>query len=352
MKELTIQEKAKRYDEAIEIANEINNKHKAQPFDVMLKVFPELKESEDERIRKALIDYFDDANKADENPLQSYGVHTDKAIAWLEKQYEKLQGKSAQEAINEKKVDNQNCIKPTNKVEPKFKIKEGKWYICISQFCNCIEGRVYKATSDSRIMDDFGTEYDIHSDAYKYFRLWTIKDAKPGDVLADENDIVIFKENNYNPKDKSGCMVVYCSCNNFYEIGGINPTFYKPATKEQCEQLEKAMADAGYTFDFEKKELKKIEQSPAWSEEDEDVINHLLAICAGAKRYRQFAGCLQEDITKYQTWLKSLKDRCTWKPSDEQINGIECAIKTLHYQLNVGDGRLDSLYYDLKKLKE
>lgn len=49
----------------------------------------EKKYNEDERIRKALIDYFDDANKADENPLQSYGIYTDKVLAWLEKQGKK-----------------------------------------------------------------------------------------------------------------------------------------------------------------------------------------------------------------------------------------------------------------------
>ena len=43
------------------------------------------KEFEDEKVRRALIDYFEDAHKADENPLQSYGIHTDIAIAWLEK---------------------------------------------------------------------------------------------------------------------------------------------------------------------------------------------------------------------------------------------------------------------------
>ena len=49
-------------------------------------MFPELQESEDEKIRKALIDYFDDAIKADVNPLQSYGTHPNKVIDWLEKQ--------------------------------------------------------------------------------------------------------------------------------------------------------------------------------------------------------------------------------------------------------------------------
>lgn len=49
--------------------------------------------------------------------------------------------------------------------------------------------------------------------------------------------------------------------------------------------------------------------SAEWSEEDEDVINNLLSVCAGAKKYRQFAGCSQDDIVKYQTWLKSIKER-------------------------------------------
>ena len=55
MKELSLEEKAQRYDEAIKRAGEIHNEHKAQPFDVMLKIFPELKKSEDERIRKEII---------------------------------------------------------------------------------------------------------------------------------------------------------------------------------------------------------------------------------------------------------------------------------------------------------
>lgn len=85
---MTIEEKARAYDEAIKIARIWKDKS-GMPKDkqgILDDIFPELRESEDEKIRKALIDYFDDANKADENPLQSYGIHTDKAIAWLEKQ--------------------------------------------------------------------------------------------------------------------------------------------------------------------------------------------------------------------------------------------------------------------------
>jgi hypothetical protein len=49
------------------------------------KIIVKKEEVEDEKIRKALIDYFDDANKVDENPLQLYGIHTDKVLTWLEK---------------------------------------------------------------------------------------------------------------------------------------------------------------------------------------------------------------------------------------------------------------------------
>ena len=46
-------------------------------------IFPELKVSEDERIRMALIDYFDDMKKANE---RASGIHPDTILAWLEKQ--------------------------------------------------------------------------------------------------------------------------------------------------------------------------------------------------------------------------------------------------------------------------
>lgn len=84
MKELSIEEKAKAYDEAIEKAEKIHNEHKAQPFDVMLKVFPELKENKIKDIRKQLIKAFGSIGKKEWG-----GVNVKDAIAWLEKQGEK-----------------------------------------------------------------------------------------------------------------------------------------------------------------------------------------------------------------------------------------------------------------------
>lgn len=79
MKKLTIEEKARRYDEALEKASNLRVQN---PFDtvsqMMEHIFPELKESEDEKIRKALLEHIQFCTESIPD--------RDKFIAWLEKQ--------------------------------------------------------------------------------------------------------------------------------------------------------------------------------------------------------------------------------------------------------------------------
>lgn len=90
MKELSIEEKAKAYDEAIKRLEDIKT-GKCQKTFVFTEglfdyIFPELKESEDEM----MIQYFKDLapfDKADEL-YEKYGFSHKDAIAWLEKQGE------------------------------------------------------------------------------------------------------------------------------------------------------------------------------------------------------------------------------------------------------------------------
>ena len=100
-----------KYEQALETARKINSgEGVAAPkgWNALEVIFPELKKSEDERIKTNIIkllrfvrdthhQYFDECNEA---------------IEWLENQ----QGKSAFEAAKEEKVDD------ANKVESKFKI--------------------------------------------------------------------------------------------------------------------------------------------------------------------------------------------------------------------------------------
>lgn len=92
MKELSIEEKAKAYDKALDRAKEwLNIK---EPFSdtctcVVESIFPELKESsEDEMIRKELTDFIKRKFESSCSPTPSKKILAD-WIAWLEKQGEK-----------------------------------------------------------------------------------------------------------------------------------------------------------------------------------------------------------------------------------------------------------------------
>ena len=103
----------------------------------------------------------------------------------------------------------------------------------------------------------------------------------------------------------------------------------------------------------EKKELKKIEQNSAWSEEDEIKIKSIIAflkspsLCAMDEN----KGVIDANI-KY---LKSLKGRVQpqnhWKPSNAQIGALLSKLPTIKgggYEIQCV---LETLYDDLKKLK-
>ena len=127
-------------------------------------------------------------------------------------------------------------------------------------------------------------------DVDKSASAFTIEDAKDGDVLICKGNI----KNSNGIKYERICLFnnlnnaffTLTKTSNFVEEYDIYvnidyPDNTVPATKEQKEILFMAMADAGYTFDFEKKELKLLitnggdfetencEQKPAWSEKDE-----------------------------------------------------------------------------------
>lgn len=90
MKELSIEEKATRYDEAIKVARQYYN-DKVMPIGTnfkLEKMFPELKESEDERIKYEIIGFVvQSIHRGGGTPISE--EQENKWIAWLEKQSEK-----------------------------------------------------------------------------------------------------------------------------------------------------------------------------------------------------------------------------------------------------------------------
>lgn len=354
MKELNIEQKAKAYDEAIKKAEVLYKT--AEPMsgcNVLLEtVFPELAESEDERIRKTLINGF---NKLDKSAVWYNGITNAQVLAWLERQGEHANFRNKIE-VGDKVTRNRDgylvnlsqlnrVAKPADKVEPKF--NERDWVI--------IDGETLHITNVTE--DGYSTEEGgyIPFRCEKDARLWTIQDAKDGDILF--LDLMCGKTFIYNGVNPNMEILYSFIINNDGEdvlpypigrpntgIGNIeeNKNIVHPATKEQRDALKKAMTDAGYIWDAEKKKLKKIEHKPTdvrttgywhvedveqkptdeemktllqteyekgradaiseiqeyWSEEDEDRLNSCVNAINAVYKWDSMIA-----------WLKSLKDR-------------------------------------------
>ena len=93
-----------------------------------------------------------------------------------------------------------------------------------------------------------------------------------------------------------------------------------------------------------------------FDKEEGNVIDHLIAICDDAMCYDTFAGCSKKDIEKYKTFLTNLKfgiepQKKQWKPSDEQMKVLDAAVMHSHLTTAEYDG-LVKLREQLKKLSE
>lgn len=88
---MTQEEKAKAYDEALERARKLYNDAKANEYKSDMEdyeyIFPELAESEDERIRKRLIEYFEGFRMGNAE-VKWEGLNVQEVLVWLEKQKE------------------------------------------------------------------------------------------------------------------------------------------------------------------------------------------------------------------------------------------------------------------------
>jgi len=376
---MTIEQKARAYDEAVKkVKDYYEGKTKMysdieQTLDLL---FPELKKSEDERIRKALIEYF---TTSDNNSYYAVcGVATKKILAWLEKQgnvdketyeiaekekYDFVSGQyiECRASFNEFKKDNSYWLeyigndtyigRSDNILNQKFHITPKQLYCLFTQeHCpkeNNVNEETNAPTGYGKYVDEclneaskhflsegedkysvadlfyagvrcgkswfekqdkqkFSTEakpkfkvgdwitngqlickvlsvmsksYELHlyNDDYCHFEtdvqsvdkdyhLWTIQDAKNGDVFAyvtdeDELWIMIFMSL-YEPYEGHVHYHALLVNDKFFDKGTccICINDLKPATKEQRNILFEKMHEAGYEWDAKNKELKKIEQ--------------------------------------------------------------------------------------------
>ena len=246
-----------KYNAALERANVAHKDEDRHIKAILERIFPELKDSEDESIRKELMDFI----YVTCFPVKDL-KKKERFLDWLEKQ-----GKQ-----------------PTDKVEPKFKV--GDWVVSNNT------GEVWQIGASYTEKGQRLYLYNVNDvimpitlDALNnVYHLWAIADAKDGDVLvASDGSIFLFAG-----VDDCACeYYVALTTDNYLKInkevkGGYWETSRAvyPATKEQRDLLFQKMADAGYEWDSEKKELKKVE--PEFHEGDWVVYNN--DICQIVKR--------------------------------------------------------------------
>lgn len=431
----------------------------------------ELNESEDERIKKEIIAFITTTPKARNSHK--------KWIAWLEKQgeskpigklqlneelYEHIRNTcaciddalssetladtkdylsmakhSAQSAFDMiEKQDSQNLDnsaktckdeqQPTNKVEQEFNV--GDWIVkndgndCFSDgsYVLQIEGvydEGYTLSNNNFLREPF----------FQTYRLWTIQDAKEGDLLADDYGIYIFEKFDECDENCFVCIGAYQYSKKIYECEHMLCSVeVHPATKEQRDLLFQKMREAGYEWDAEKKELTKIEEksiekptkgnyytcikdyefcehddmtfemgkiykceedgkitadngglwpfrditgffrlstheeisshikkSVEWSEGDEAMLVNLVAWIEG--KWGTLGGKVGGKEA-YISFLKSIQERYTWKPSDEQMKALGAVVVDAGYKNDISTSgyksytHLCTLLRDLKKLRE
>ena len=116
MKKLSIEQKAKAYDEAINVAKSKikNDKDHVLYENDITEIFPELTESDDERIRKELISFVRGMLVCHDKPNTERDEKYESWIAWLENQYEQKLAWSEEDeyCIHQLIVFCENCMQP------------------------------------------------------------------------------------------------------------------------------------------------------------------------------------------------------------------------------------------------
>lgn len=252
MKELSIEEKAKAYDNIIEKANKMHSENCEACQMCIEELIPELKKSEDERIRKWLVEEL----YKSVNSSVSKGFDIDmggKALAWLEKQYEHSKFYDSIQ-VGDKVTRNKDGVlvnlsqlkrvaKPAEVQGEQKPIEPQQDMLSQEKYAKAVDECIYEKPTD-KVEPKFNVGDEIKT--------------------ANEESLIITKidEKGYWSEDLFIC-------------------------------------------DFDEECIWDLVEQPVWNEEDEKIYAATIFALAG------FMG--NEDKID---WLKSIKDRYTWKPSD------------------------------------
>jgi len=292
-----------KYEEALELARQ------GKPIE---EIFPELKESEDERIRKEIISYLES---------RDFDIE-DGWIPWLEKQkeHQEICTKFLAKILKHSAEGFRNVLK-----------KKGIDYIPHESFWTGTAGTFSKQECNEfyKWMDDMTMEL-VTEETPEYKKGFKAgrdfekhKEQKPTErveINKSLSDVVITELGKYNGEN-----------------------YWKAPWAIDSTGLQYPLYFANLGAKWQK------EQKPAeWSEEDEDIKNAILGFVnpdAGGTKYASNA-----ELVKWNNWLKSLRPQPHWKPSDEQMKTLQYLCEQSSHPNPEVMPVLESLYNDLKSL--
>lgn len=302
MKELPIEEKAKRYDEALEnmrkFRNALNNHEETDLWvsrkDIVTDIeyyFPELKEPEDERIRKEILGLvqYTKGRRIGYEPR----IHQDEMVAWLEKQ-----GQVKKSVISQHEIE--TCKENSNSLTSEDeKIREVLIHI-VKNACS-----------------KFGITYKYQGVEVGEEKLlaWLEKqgEQKPADKVEPKFKVK-YAGSEYNVlevKDIAGVT--------YYGIED-EPNHIDYVQAENCERV------GGYSIKekgspYPTKPAVFSAQKPAWSEEDKKKLNRIFMLLAEAADEHAFSTTCRligdKECVELQDFLRSLKPQPKQERSED-----------------------------------
>ena len=327
--------------------------------------FPELKESEDEKIREDIIWCLKHSGIKENSPINPH-VTTIKrdAIAWLEKQgepaklSEEEQNKFAKGVLTSCALSFIDYL-DAHKYEGKMCVSNGECEDIENAFHNAMWDRLHRyyckyieKQGEQKPTDKVEQKFEI-GDVMR-----TLQEA--ADNITDGLPVVVsIDDTSYRCTNE----IIDIKNQDNYEYPPINRR-QKPTWSEEDEMIALSIKqvmtcasllniapekiDKIRTWLKSLKERVKLHPKQEWSESDEKMLGKCIDAASGYYS--------PEDKQSMKGWLSSLKERYTWKPSDEQMKALQYVYRNLNPPLSDKLGwnslkTLELMYQDLKKLK-
>jgi hypothetical protein len=307
MKELTIEEKAKSFNEALSRAKGFYKRF-PEHKDILEKIFPELKESEGERIW--IINYL--SNRILNSTIIAEKENLKKAIAWLKNQGEQ------KPCMIQWKGDNLKEIIDFTGRDKDF----DKWFKSFEEY----EKYVHDHNGIFKLFNTDGTHYEIPVGS------WIVKTPDGCNVASKAK----YKQKTaWSEEDEEALEVAIIALEDMYSEDSPLDCY------------------AGHHMPFDKaanqlKSLKeRVQPMQEWSEEDRKIIIELIGIFESAidGGYVDIPYRLLKDYIRV---LKSCLPQTAWKPSEEMLEALYRVIPENVMEKSEDEMLLDKLYQGLK----